>query len=154
MRAAVKMGVVLLLVAVIGGVVPVQGKDTEKGQEKEKSEKPGKKKRTKLTKAEKKALAAKRRLALYGRKLFQQSGNFAKNGKSCNSCHQQGSDKNLAGKVTEDNSAEAREAITKCLENRMQMKDDEGKKKLWEKNPQNMDAIIAYLQMLKPRHRR
>jgi len=143
MRAAMKIGIVLLSVAVAGGLLFA---DDE--------EKPKKKKRTKPTKEEKKALAAKGRLAMRGSKLYQQSSNFSGTGKSCGSCHKQGSDKDLRGKVTEDNTAEARTAITKCLENRMKMNENEFKKKQWAKNPQNMDALIAYLQRLRAPRRR
>jgi len=141
MRATMKIGVVLLAVLFLGGVVFAQDE-----------EKPRKKK--KLTKEEKKALKARMRLAAYGKKLFQQSSNFSSTNKGCNSCHTQGGDKDLRDKVTEENAAATREAITKCLENRMKMAENAFGKKKWEKNPKNMHALIAYLQTLKSRRRR
>lgn len=160
MRAVMRMGGVLLVWMFMGGLVWAQeGEKSDKSDKSEKSEKSddsekGEKKKSKLTKEEKKALQAKMKLAAYGKKLFQQSNNFSGNNKGCESCHTQGSEKDLAGKVTEETGAAARESITKCLEERMQMKDHEDKKKMWEKNPQNMDALIAYLEMLKPRGHR
>ncbi len=59
-----------------------------------------------------------------------------------------------SGKVTEENEADARAQIKKCVENHMKVNEDKMKLAKWQKNPHNVDALIEYLKLLKPRRKR
>jgi len=154
MRATLRIGAVLLIALFVSGTLFADDDKEEKTEKKRKLTKEEKKELREKKKQEKKERAKKMALAKYGKKLFNQATQYSTTGKGCQSCHTMGGEHDLAGKVTDETEAGARDAIKKCVENRMKASEDKAKLEKWNKGVHNVDALIEYLKLMKPRGRR